>query len=317
MPGEYDFPNVTKRHCSWPLHPAVTSCSDPNGLYLPLLVIVIAFNAVLSVIAVTGNLLWIAAYARTPSLQTPLNMCLLSLASVGLFNGVVMEPLIISETGFFLACPSATCSLENIVSGIVTLVADSMLQNIAVICIDRYIAIIHSAKYYRWVTKTRIFIAFCMYALFRLFLSACVFTGMIDYHALVISSIVFSHAIIIFTSVRVFIRIGRLASAIVGPMNTEEEKRKAQERKNTKTVGLLILLSALCYAPAFGYYIANKSSGVSSQLHAIIWRYIETVMMFNAVLNFIVYFLRHKEKRVAVRRVINDTFNAVKNCCCH
>ena len=126
-------------------------------------------------VAVTGNALWIAAYAKTPSLQTPLNMCLLSLASVGLFNGAVMQPLIIADTGFFLVCPLTTCSLEHIVSGIVTLVGDSTLQNIAVICIDRYIAIIHSVKYNQWVTKTRIFIAFCCYALFRLFLSVCVF----------------------------------------------------------------------------------------------------------------------------------------------
>lgn len=311
-----EFANTTGYDCSWPLNPAVTSCAEPNVLYMPLLVLAIAINAVLSMAAVTGNALWIAAYAKTPSLQTPFNMCLLSLASVGLFNGVAMEPLIISDTGFFLTCPSTTCSLEYIVSGIVTLVADSTLQNFAVICIDRYIAILHSAKYTRWVTKTRIFIAFLIYALFRLFLSVCVFTGLIDYHALVISSIVFSIVIIIFTSLRMFIRIRRLGTIIVGPMNTEEERKKAQERKITKTVGLLIVVSGLCYAPALGYFIATKATVVNAGFHTIFWRYIETIMMLNAVLNFSVYFSRHKDKRVAVRKVINDTFNIIKTCGC-
>ena len=317
MQGKSDFPNATKVVCSWPLQPAVTSCSELNGLNLPLLVMVIALNAVLSMIAVPGNVLWIVAYAKTPSLQTPLNMCLLSLASVGLFNGAVMEPLIMSDTAFFLACPSTSCSLEKIVTGIVTLVADSMLQNIAVISIDRYIAIIHSAKYPRWITKTRIFVAFCIYALFRLFLSACVFTGMIDYHSLVISSIVFSIAIIMFTSMRVFVRIHRLGRIVVGAMNADEERRKVQERKITKTVGLIILLSASCYAPAFAYFIAIKSNSVSTILHALIWRFIETVMMLNAVFNFAVYFFRHNDKRVAVRRVITETYNVIKTCGCH
>lgn len=311
------FANASEFYCSWPLRAAVTSCAEPDGLYMPLLVLVIALNAVLSMVALTGNALWIAAYAKTPSLQTPLNMCLLSLASVGLFIGAVMQPLIISDTGFFLACPSTTCSLENIVSAIVTLVADSTLQNIAVISIDRYIAIIHSAKYARWVTKTRIFIAFCIYALFRLFLSACVFTGMIDYHALVISSIVFSIVIIIFTSLRVFIRLRRLGTVIVGPMNPEEERRKAQERRLTTTAALLIVVSGLCYAPAFGYFVATKSTVINEWLHPIIWRYIETIMMLNAVLNFSVYFLRHNDKRVAVRGVISDAFSIIKSCGCH
>ena len=304
-------------HCSWPLQPAVTPCAEPNSLHTPLLVLEIVLNAVLSMVAVAGNSLWIAAYAKTPSLQTPLNMCLLSLASVGLFNGVVMEPLIISDSVYFLACPSTTCSLENIVSGIVTLVGDSTLQNIAVICIDRYIAILHSAKYSQWVSKTRIFIAFFVYALFRLFLSACVFTGMIDYHALVISSIVFSMVIIIFTSVRMFIRIHRLGSVAVGPVNPEEERRKAQERKVAKTVGWLIGISGLCYAPALGYFFANIATTVDGQLHSILWRYIETVMMLNAVLNFSVYFSRHKDKRMAVRKVISDACNTIKSCGCH
>ena len=311
-----EFSDTTGYECSWPLHTAVSSCAEPNVLYMPLLVLAIALNAVLSMAAVTGNALWIAAYAKTPSLQTPMNMCLLSLASVGLFNGVVMEPLIISDTAFFLACPSTTCSLENIVSGIVTLVADSTLQNFAVICIDRYIAILHSAKYTRWVTKTRISIAFCVYALFRLFLSVCVFTELIDYHALVIASIVFSVVIIFFTSVRMFIRIRRLGSIVVGPLNPEEERRKAQERKITKTAGLLILVSGLCYAPAFGYFIATKTTVVNGGLHTIFWRYIETIMMLNAIINFSVYFSRHKDKLVAVRKVINDTFNIIKSCGC-
>ena len=314
--SEREFSNSSKSHCSWPLHPTVTSCAEPNSLHLPLLVLVISLNGVLSMVAVTGNALWIAAYAKTPSLQTPLNMCLLSLASVGLFNGAVMEPLIISDTSYYLVCHSTTCSLEYIVSGIVTLVGDSTLQNLAVICIDRYIAILYSAKYCQWVTKTRIFIAFCTYALFRVFLSICVFTGMIDYHALVISSIVFSVVIIIFTSLRMFIRIRRRGTVAVGPVNPEEERRKAQERKITKTVGLFVAISGVCYAPALGYFFATKATNINGGLHAILWRYIEAVMMLNAVLNFAVYFSRHKEKRIAVRKVINDACDTIKNCGC-
>ena len=311
------FSNVTEVQCSWPLHPAETSCAELNMVHLPMLVSEIALNAVLSVVATTGNALWIAAYARTPSFQTPLNMCLLSLAPVGLFNGAVMQPLIISDTVFFLACPSTTCSLEYIVSGIITLVADSTLQNIAVICIDRYIAIIHSIKYNQWVTKTRICIAFGIYALFRLFLSICVFTGIIDYHALVIASIVFSVVIIIFACLRIFLRIRRVSAVAVEPVNPEEERKKAQERKVAKTVGILVGISAFCYAPALGFFFTNKATSVSPRLHTVLWRYIETVMMLNAVMNFSVYLYRHRDQRIAVRKVINDARNAVKNCCCH
>ena len=309
--------NFSEAHCSWPLHPGKTACSEPNILYLPLLVLDVILNCVLSVVSVTGNALWIAAYTKTPSLQTPLNMCLLSLASVGLFNGVVMQPLIISDAIFFLACPSKTCSLEHIVTGIITLVADSTLQNIAVICIDRYIAILHGAKYCQLVTKKRIVIAFCTYALFRLFLSICVFTGIIDYTALVIASIVFSIVIVCFTCVRIFLRIRRLGGISVGPVNPEEERRKALERKLAKTVGVIVAVFAVCYAPGMGYFFATKSTAVNGALHAILWRYIETVMMLNAVLNFTVYFARHRDKRVAVKKVINDECNAIKSCSCH
>ena len=312
-----NFSNISEDHCSWPLHPGKTSSSDPSDLYLPLLVLDVILNCALSVVSVMGNALWIAAYTKTPSLQTPLNMCLLSLASVGLFNGVVMQPLLISDAIFFLASPSKTCSLEHIVTGILTLVADSTLQNIAVICIDRYIAILHGAKYCQLVTKKRIVIAFCSYALFRLFLSICVFTGVIDYTALVIASIVFSIAIVCFTGVRISLRIRRLGSVAVGPDNPEEERRKAQERKITKTVGGIVAIFAVCYVPALGYFFANKSTVINAELHAILWRFIETIMMLNAVFNFTVYFARHREKRAAVRKVINDACNAIKSCSCH
>lgn len=312
-----NFSNVSGAHCSWPLHPGKTAGSEPNSLFLPLLVLDVVLNCALSVVSVVGNALWIAAYTKTPSLQTPLNMCLLSLASVGLFNGAVMQPLLISDAVFFLASPSTTCSLEHIVTGIITLVADSTLQNLAVICIDRYIAILHSVKYCQLVTKKRIVIAFCTYALLRVFLSICVFTGSIDYTALVIASVLFSIAIVCFTGVRISLRIRRLGSVAVGPVNPEEERRRAQERKITKTVGGIVAIFAVCYAPALGYFFANKSAVVNSGLHAILWRYIETIMMLNAVFNFTVYFARHREKRVAVRKVVNDAYNAIKSCSCH
>lgn len=312
-----NFSNVNEGHCSWPLHPGKTSCFAPNNLHLPLMVLVVILNCALSMVSVTGNALWIAAYTKTPSLQTPLNMCLLSLASVGLFNGAVMQPLIISDAIYFLACPLKTCSLEHIVTGIITLVADSTLQNIAVICIDRYIAILHSTKYCQLVSKKRIVIAFCTYALFRLFLSICVFTGILGYTALVIGSIVFSIVIVCFTCVRIFLQIRRLGNVAVGPVNPEEERRKAQERKITKTVGVIIAISALCYSPALGYFFASKLTVRSEGLHAILWRYIETVMMLNSVFYFTVYFARHGEKRVAVRKAVNDAYNAIKSCRCH
>lgn len=89
-----NFSNDNEGHCSWPLHPGKTSCFAANNLHLPLLVLVVILNCTLSMVSVTGNALWIAAYTKTPTLQTPLNMCLLSLASVGLFNGAVMKPSI-------------------------------------------------------------------------------------------------------------------------------------------------------------------------------------------------------------------------------
>lgn len=312
-----NFSKVDEAHCSWPLHPGKTSCFAPTHLHLPLLVLVVIVNGALSMISVTGNALWIAAYTKTPSLQTSLNMCLLSLASVGLFNGAVMQPLIISDAIYFLACPLKTCSLEYIVTGIITLVVDSTLQNIAVICIDRYIAILHSAKYSQLVSKKRIVIAFCTYALFRLFLSICVFTGTLDYTALVIASIIFSIVIVSFTCVRIFLQIHRLGSVSVGPMNPEEERRKAQERKITRTVGVIVAISVLCYGPALGYFFASKLTVRSEELHAILWRYIETVMMLNSVFYFTVYFARHRNKRVAVRKTVNDAYNAIKSCRCH
>lgn len=310
--------NVSEPLCTWPLHPGLTACSEPSLLYLPLLILVVILTSCLSVASVMGNALWIAAYAKTPALQTPLNMCLLSLASVGLFNGVVMQPLIISEAIFFLACPLRTCSLEHIVTGIVTLVADSTLQNIAVISIDRYIAILKGVRYLQLVTKKRIVIAFGTYALFRVFLSVCVFTGTIDYVALVIASIVFSSAIVLFTCVRITFRIRRLRCVVVGPApNPEEERRRAQERKVTKTFGVLVGMFIVCFAPAMGYYFVLKSTVVDPVLHAIVWRFIEVIMMLNSVLNFAVYFWRHGEKRVAVRKVIGDAYAAVKGCNCH
>ncbi|XP_022805239.1 beta-3 adrenergic receptor-like [Stylophora pistillata] len=311
-------PNFSKPLCTWPLHPGSTSCSEPSFLYWPLLMLVVILTCGLSVVSVMGNALWIAAYAKTPALQTPLNMCLLSLASVGLFNGVVMQPLIISDAIFFLVCPSITCSLEHIVTGIVTLVADSTLQNIAVISIDRYIAILKGARYLQLVTKKRIVIAFGTYALFRVFLSVCVFTGMIDYLALVIVSVVFSSVIVLFTCVRIIFRIRRLRSVVVGPNpSPEEERRRVHERKITKTFGVLVAMFILCFAPAMGYYFVLESIVVDPVLRAIVWRFIEVIMMLNAVLNFAVYFWRHGEKRVAVRKVISDAYAAIKGCNCH
>ena len=89
------------------------------------------------------------------------------------------------------------------------------------------------------------------------------------------------------------------------------------ERKVTKTFGVLVGTFIVCFAPAMGYYFVLKSTVVDPVLHGIVWRFIEVIMMLNSVLNFAVYFWRHGEKRVAVRKVIGDAYAAVKGCNCH
>ena len=287
------------------------------------------------------NSLVLISIWKTPSLHKPSYILIASLALSDLLVGAIGEPLIVMN----YVVPLTGWSLENFcVVHKCSLVVSYALGAISVftlmfISLDSLLAIRLRNRYQSIVTKKRVFnvilISWTAITITLLVLSGTLFDylGLKDRDGstlLLVGGLVLFGAVLIITVCysMAFYSLRKITSSSVSPsvQNAEAVSRPssnidvAKYRESLITMSLVFTFTLLFYAPFFcsliGFAII-KSSPFSSQILSkvenslliqCIFASTELMVMFNSVMNPLLYLWRMRDIREAVKTTVKRAF---------
>ncbi|XP_051780142.1 trace amine-associated receptor 13c-like [Erpetoichthys calabaricus] len=268
---------------------------------------------VLVVVTFCGNFVVIISISHFNQLHTPTNLLILSLAVADFFVGVFIMPIIIIqsiETCWYFG--KLFCYIYTFF--IVLLTTVSMI-NLAMIAIDRYIAICHPLTY-----SNKITVQIGATAVAAIWISSATYSGTMMLSggntegvigvdpcpgdcALVFNStwatidLIFSFLLPVFIMVTLYSKIFLIAKRHAKTISTQQRSSlgknknisKKSERKAAKTLGIVVTVFILCWLPFYVCSLLNQfmNFAVSSVVAwACLW-----IGYINSGLNPIIYAL--------------------------
>ena len=235
-------------------------------------------------------------------LQTHPNILLACLALTDLMVGLVVQPLYITKTIFILQGKDAHdfCDIEETFSVSVVMFMFATIFHSLVISIERYLAIKHTFIHAAVVTKTRLIIssavAWIAAIIFLLFAFAHSQVAFFIAYIIIISTIAF-------LQISVYKEARRHEKRILSQQVSVEARVKFKlEKKALKLTTIILGTIFLCYflPSVLVFIIWRIFSETFSPNFKTLFRHLGFVpMIFNSVVNPVIYTVRKKQFRVA------------------
>ena len=204
------------------------------------------------------NALVIVAVMKKRRLQTTYNILLACLAATDLVVGVIVQPsFIVGEMSLIRGSSLIDyCKLYNQTIFLFLSPSLASLLLLALLSIERYLAMKYSLRYMEIVTKSRIIVAviFCWVA--AIFPSALVITAALSGLALSIAVVIVSLSllVIVYCHIFVFLVTRRHRIQIQAEQVSQEAKKKfSDEKKAAKTTSIIIGFVLFSYVPSLVY----------------------------------------------------------------
>ncbi|XP_050976760.1 trace amine-associated receptor 13c-like [Labeo rohita] len=282
--------------------------------------IVYVFVSLLSAWTVFLNLLVIISISHFKKLHTPTNLLVLSLAVADLLIGLVMP---IEATRLIEMCwyfGDTFCGLYSI---FIAMLLSASLSNLALIAVDRYVAVCHPLLYPQKITMTKTLISICLsWVCSSTFNTAFVVNnGYFDMpHRIapcygecsvvmgfawrvtdLIMSFIFPCILIITLYLRIFYVVHQQVKVINtlmkgGKSENEGSVRRKTESKAALTLGIIVTVYLLCWIP---YYICSISVISSATINLLTW-----VVYMNSGLNPMVYALFYPWFKKTIKHIL-------------
>ena len=259
-------------------------------------------NALLMLIAILGNILVLAAISRTPSLRSPSNIFLCSLAVSDLLVGLVVQPVYIALV--LKPGPGLSDSL-NIVS---ILGCGVSICTMTVISVDRFLALHYHMRYPNLMTEKR---AICISTSlwFVLILASTVFIWSIFYARLIVAvGIAICFLITSFLYIRIYQIVRRHQLQIhfqqqaVQFVNAEHNLNMARWKRSVIHTFVYYMCMIVCYSPLFTamlVLVIFPRIGTNKW-----WNLTTTAVFMNSSINPVLYCWRLRELRTAVFKTL-------------
>lgn len=259
------------------------------------------------------NALVIVAVKTKRRLQTHLNILLASLALTDLMVGLVVQPLHITTTVFHLRGKSANDVCKTMSAFLISFLSFSAasLFHLALISGERYLAIKHPFIHGTVVTKRRLMTATILVwgvvplrvVLVNLRAISLIFQGVIVF-------------LIVLFQVLVYQEARQHEKRILSQQVSLEARTKFEkERKALKLTTTIILAIGLCYVPTFILVLitGRLMHSVSYALGSSFYHVSVLPMIFNSLLNPVIYTVRKKQFRIAfIELILKKDFQGAK-----
>ena len=259
------------------------------------------------------NALVMVAVKTKRRLQTNLNILLASLALTDLMVGVIVQPLHITTTVFHLQGkdPGDVCKVMSAFLISFLSFSAASLFHLALISVERYLAIKHTFIHRTVVTKRRLMVV-------TILIWSVIPLRVVLAHVRVFS-LIFQGVIVILMvlfQVLVYREARQHEKQILSNQVSLEARAKFEkEKKALKLTTTIILAIGLCYVPTFilvfisgGFMRSGASTLGSSFYHVSV-----LPMIFNSLLNPVIYTVRKKQFRIAfVELILKKDFQGAK-----
>ncbi|XP_046729851.1 trace amine-associated receptor 7d-like [Silurus meridionalis] len=282
-------------------------------------------GAAVVLLTMCGNLLIIISIFHFKQLHTPTNMLVLSLAVSDFFVGAfVMPPMIIWIIESCWIFGRSFCISFWFIGGFITILS---IYNIALISVDRYLALSHPFFYMNRVSvRISCIVVVCDWCVVVTYILALIyFNGNFTSSVMcpgecflfmngtwavinLIITFIFPLSVIIILYSRVFLIAKKHATAIRELNNhTRPQTQKItshsmkSERKAAKVLGILVCVFLAFLLP---YFIYSLLGGVI-EIQAAIFQILVMVLYLNSTINPVIYALFYSWFRRCIKLIIN------------
>ena len=277
--------------------------------YLPLFTALI----IITVIAVISNGGFLIVAFRSRCLQTGHYVFLISLSTVDLFTGIVVTP-ITAASFIFLMYEKYNCILLNVWLISFHAVCMISLNTVAMISIEKYLAIMHTLYHQRVVTNRKLVIVALVVWIYGVTFSSVSHLIGLSYPEIMKSTTLYASFSGITTYVAIFYCYGKTYQEIrrvkrrIALENTFQNDHTAvrEGSKAAKTTAIIIGALTLCYIPLITVYILSgqrEKLKIPGKLEAFVIRFGTVVVLFNSTLNPLIYYIRMSLVRREFKRI--------------
>ena len=286
----------------------VSNTTEARAVTVILIIVSIITAPVTSLL----NGLVIIAVKTKVQLKTKSNIALACLATTDCCMGVIGQPIFVALNIVVLQQETSYtyCLIRQLSSAVLTVLARATILHLALMYLDRYIAIKHPYRYTNMVTATRLLRSSVFVWIVALLSTGTSFlTKNIPLSQLIkVSMIITSSGVatIIFCQAALYYETRRHEKQITANQVSEDNKRKfLMEKKALKLTTTVLLVLVLTYLPLIVVTILYGISFIESlnTVH-IASTIVVFLVLINSLINPVIYCIRRRQFRVAFIEIL-------------
>ena len=266
-----------------------------------------AVHIFLSVTAFLGNSLTLVALHKISSLRPPSKLLYRCLATTDLLVGLVAQPLYVT---YLMSVVHEHWSLCNyaIEAAYITSVAlcGVSLLTMAVISVDRLLALLLGLRYKEIVTLKRIYIIIASFWVLCLVASLCTIFDQRITDLNVSIALPLSLLISLASYTKIFRTLRHHQARVQQQPSQPNALNMARYRKAVHSALWVQSVLVICYTPYLIVVFVNTSSTTYSSNSAVAWEMAIILVFFNSTLNPFLYCWKISEVRRAMKQTIRQ-----------
>lgn len=262
-----------------------------------------ALNAPLIIVAIIGNLLVLVSILRAYSLFSPSITLLCSLSMSDLLVGLVLQPLYIANS------LTGNSPLKQALNTTVFAVCGVSLLTMAVISVDRFLALHYHMRYPNLMTRHRAIYTTVTLWIFVFMLSFLNFWTINAYYLTSAASILICLLVSTVCYIKIYCIVKQHQLQIhtqqkaVETNTTDINQTMLRSTKNAKNTFIYYIVMILCYTPVF---VAMAILFISPSHWNKGWILADTVVFMNSSINPFLYCWRLRELRTGVVKTVRQ-----------
>ena len=276
------------------------------------LIFLSVINLLVSPCSILLNVLVIVAVKTSPRLKTNHHILLASLAGTDLLTGAISQPLLIAEEIYLLKGSSLNsysfCFLRNVsvITGMTPVIAS--LQHLALLSIERYLAITYPFKYLELITELRLTAS--VVTVWAVATLLTVLTSVYTVNNAFISNFrrvitVASISILIFCHFAVYREArSQILKIATQQISTEARAVFLKEKKALNITTMVIGVVFLSFVPLIIFRPVLKSLIGPPAWKFVLLYALKSLALCNSVCNPLIYCARNREFRKAFERLL-------------
>ena len=280
-----------------------------TNTYLTTTIITSVINIVAAPIAASGNILILVLVWKYPNLRKPCHMLVISLCITDALVGILIQPV---HVVFRLLTYHRiyNCPLRFVYVFGSYLVFNLTIYNVALISVDRYIAIIKPYKYPSLATRRNYGVAIGLLWLIITLITIIMRIIRLDYMVSLQTVLILLPLMVILTCYGLiyFVIIGhrrRIAQQIstVQRHPSVDQSAMPVEPRRTNTAVVIVIALLVCYGPQVILWIYRGIFEGKIADFFITDTWIDTIVFVNSSLNPFIYCFRIEDFKTALRRM--------------